>query len=33
MDDLIWLAAGLAFFAAAFGLIYFFGSLRPEDKS
>lgn len=30
--DLIWLAAGVAFFAASQGLVLFFGSLQPEEK-
>jgi hypothetical protein len=29
--DIVWLLAGVGFFAASFGLVYFFGSLRAED--
>lgn len=29
--DLLWLAAGVAFFIGSWGLVHFFGSLRTED--
>ena len=29
--DIIWLAAGVAFFVGSCGLVRFFGSLRAED--
>jgi hypothetical protein len=29
--DLLWLLAGVAFFAGSVGLVHFFGTLRAED--